>query len=153
MMLMVAAPAYPQAPPRPSHPPEVAAELEDARRTCSDAEGKGVTFGKEAVRRLDLTGDGRDDYIVDLNDAECDGASSVYCGTGGCDFVIFVAKPDGTLTRVFAQRALRYDVLPDRGSRRIRFHLHGGFCGRAGAEGCIRTRRISDRPFAFREPQ
>ena len=136
----------------PAYPREVQTELEDARKTCLDADGKDVVIPPSAVRRIDLTGDGRDDYIIFLHEVECKERLSLYCGTGGCDFVILVAKPDGSLAPVFGQRIRNYEVIPGRGARRIRFELHGSFCGRSGNPSCYKTRRISAKPFVFKEP-
>ncbi len=129
------------------------AVLEDARKECKDADGKDVTFGQNTVRKLGLTGDRRDDYIVDLHEAECDGAASLYCGTGGCNISILVARRGGSFVTVFDGRAHSYDILPGRGLRKLRFHLHGSFCGGHGAQACAKTHRITENPFAFKQPQ
>ena len=42
-------------------------------------------------------------------------------------------------------------MLPGRGARRIRFDLHGGYCGLSGPSECAKTRRITAKPFAFRQ--
>lgn len=136
-----------------SHPPELQAVIEDARQECKDADGRDVTFGPKAVRKIELTGDRRDDYIVDLHGAECDGAASLYCGTGGCNVSILVARRDGSFVTVFDGRAHSYDILSGRGPRKLRFHLHGSFCGGHGAETCAKTHRITDKPFEFKEPR
>src|SRR5215211_5203573 len=66
------------------YPPEVEASLEFARKQCKEAEGTKTTFGKNTVRKIDLTGDGRADYIVSMDEAKCEGWESYFCGTGGC---------------------------------------------------------------------
>jgi hypothetical protein len=63
-----------------------------------------------------------------------------------------VARPDRALVRVFEGRVRRYRIGRGPRAHTIRFDLHGGFCGRAGAEACSKTRRITARPFAFKEP-
>jgi len=39
-----------------------------ADEECARQEGGAVTFAPDTVRKVDLTGDGRDDYIVDFRD-------------------------------------------------------------------------------------
>src|SRR5262245_2087792 len=78
-----------------AQPPEVRALFEEARRECRDVGGKEASFARDAVRRLDLNGDGRPDFIVDFKDSECDEAASLYCGSGGCPMTILVAQTDG----------------------------------------------------------
>ena len=152
----LAASADPLRPPRAQgefYPPQVNAVLGEARKACRDAEGRKVTFQDGAVRRLDLTGHGRVDYVVDLSHATCDAAESLYCGTGGCELVILTKLPGGALTRVFEGRVLTHEVIPGAGAKRIRFRLHGSFCGKFGPEKCEKVRRIDGRVFEFRQPK
>ena len=103
------------------YPAAVQAAFEDARDECKREGGTAVTFAPDTVRTLDLTGDGRLDYIVDLSDAECAGRSSVFCGTAGCDLDIIVALRSGRYRTVFSDRVRDYQILPGRGPRTIRF--------------------------------
>jgi hypothetical protein len=135
------------------YPAAVQAALQDARDECRREGGSAVTFAPDTVRTLDLTGDGRIDYIVDLRGAECAGRSSVFCGTAGCDLDIIVALRSGRYRTVFSDRVRDYEILPGRGARTIRFMLHGSYCGGAGMPSCPKTHRISRRPFEFKEPR
>ena len=47
---------------------------------CRRAGGSRVTLSVNVVRKLDLNGDGRDDYIVDFHEAECVGRASFFAG-------------------------------------------------------------------------
>ena len=134
-------------------PPEVRRLLQAARDECTGAGGERVTFSSDAVRRLDLTGDGRDDYVVGLRDTRCHGAEYVFCGTGGCDTRIVVALKNGGHRTVFSDLVRGYDILRGKGAKRIRFWLHGGYCGRGGPDSCPKTRRISETSFAFKMPE
>ena len=134
-----------------AYPPDVQAALHSAHKECKDQEGGRVTFAANTVRLLDLTGDGRADYIVDFSDTHCEEREWVYCGTGGCELAILVALPNGRHRAVFGEVVRGYQILPGRGARRIRFDLHGGYCGLSGPSSCSRTRPIADKPFAFRQ--
>ena len=136
-----------------NYPREVEAVLNQARAGCKDAGGSAVTFGPETVKKLALSGHGARDYVVDLQYAACDGAASLYCGTGGCDVLILVARPDGSLVTVFDNHAHNYEILPGRGARKIRFQIHGSFCGKHGSELCVKTHRITAKPFDFKKPE
>jgi len=138
----------------PSHadvyPAEVNAAIADARKYCED-EGGVFTSTPQAVRKLDLNGDGRDDYIVTLQEVTCDGADGGFCGTGGCITTIMVALPSGKFVTVFDQPVLTYEVLPP--TRSIRFQLHGGYCGEhGGGSHCMKTHRITTKPFEYKMP-
>jgi hypothetical protein len=134
-------------------PPEVRKSLQSARDECAAGGGERVTFSPDAVRKLDLTGDRRADYIVRLRDTRCHGQEYTFCGTGGCDFTIIVALKNGEHRTVFSDRVRGYDILPGKGAKRIRFWLHGGYCGGGGVPSCPKTHRISEKPFAFKQPE
>ena len=134
-----------------SFPPEVQKSLQNARSECRRAGGTGLTFAPDTVRKIDLTGDGRDDYIVTLRDTVCKEREHIYCGTGGCALAIFVARKGGGFRNVFSDQAHEYEILPGSGARTIRFSLHHGHCdGATGRTGCSKERKITDKSFSFR---
>ena len=138
------------------YPAGVQKALRDAVEECKSQDGGIVTFAPNTVRKLDLTGDGRDDYIVDFSETKCGERETVYCGTGGCTTNILVTLPDGDVRLVFDGRVRNYEIKPKpirRGaSRTIRFDLHGSYCGGFGAQACVKEKAITTKPFAFREP-
>ncbi len=137
----------------PSYPKDVQAVLDSARKSCMDDGGTSVEFSNEDVRKVDLNGDGRDDYIVHLQNAECPGNLGAFCGTGGCDLTILLAKPGGSFVTIFGQRVRGYEIKPGRGASTIRFQLHGGYCGGHGNPSCFKSRRITGTRFDFKQPQ
>ena len=120
---------------------------------CRRQGGGKVTFAPGTVRKIDLNGDGRDDYIISFAETECKGRLSVFCGTGGCSLDIYVTLPGGKQRMVFSDRVRAYEILPGEGARTIRFDLHGSYCGTYGAAECPKEQRITDKPFEFREPK
>ena len=101
------------------------------------------------MRKLDLTGDGREDYMVDMHEVQCIDREHIFCGTGGCNLIILVALKDGRLRTVFDGMVRSHEIGKGPGARTISFDLHGGYCGLAGAYTCPKKRRISDKPFRF----
>ncbi len=112
-----------------------------------------MTCASDTVRKLDLTGNGRDDYIVDFRDTVCADREAAYCGTGGCIMDILVTLPNGRVRRVFDGHVRTYEILPGEGARTIRFALHGGYCGGHGNPSCIKEHRITAKPFVFEMPK
>ena len=146
-------PAKPQPFDASAYPAEVRKALRYANEECPAEEGGKVSFAPDTVRKLDLTGDGRDDYIVDFRDTACSQRASAYCGTGGCVMDILVTLPGGQVRRVFDGQVRSYEILPGKPARTIRFELHGGYCGGHGNPSCIKTQRITAKPFEFKMPQ
>jgi hypothetical protein len=120
---------------------------------CRRQGGGKVTFAPDTVRKLDLNGDGKDDYIISFADTRCEGALAVYCGTAGCTTDIWVTLPNGRQRMVFSDRVRAYEILPGEGVKTIRFDMHGSFCGTYGAAECPKEHKITTRPFEFKEPR
>jgi len=137
----------------PAYPKDVQAVLDHATKSCRKEGGTGMKFSAGDIQKIDLTGDGRDDYIVHLKNAQCAERESVFCGTGGCDLEILIANRDGSYKSVFGQRVRGYEIKPGRGARTIRFQLHGGYCGGHGNPSCYKSRRITAKKFEFKEPK
>lgn len=138
------------------YPPGVQKALRYANEECTSQDGGEVSFAPDTVRRIDLTGDGRDDYIVDFGKTKCGDRETTYCGTGGCVIKILATLRDGNLREVFDGYVLRYKIMPPptkRGAARsIRFDLHGSFCGGFGPQACVKQKTITATPFAFKQP-
>ncbi|MDA9529193.1 hypothetical protein [Bradyrhizobium sp. CCBAU 25338] len=138
------------------YPSDVQKALRYANEECDSQEGGEVTFAPNTVRKIDLTGDGREDYIVDFQDTKCGDRETTYCGTGGCVMKILVTLPHGSVREVFGGYVLRYEIMAPpakRGAARtVRFDLHGSFCGGFGAQACWKAKAITATPFAFKQP-
>ena len=138
------------------YPPGVQTALRYANEECESQQGGKVTFAPDTVRKIDLTGDGHEDYIVDFQDTKCGDRETTYCGTGGCVMKILVTLPDGSVREVFGGHVLRYRIMAPAvkrsAARTVRFDLHGSFCGGFGAQACVKQKAITATPFAFKQP-
>jgi hypothetical protein len=153
LLAMSGALSVPAAAQSPAYPKEVQAVLDHATKSCLEEGGTKTEFSAEDIRKIDLTGDGRDDYIVHLQNAQCAEREAVFCGTGGCDLEILVANQDGSYKSIFAQRVRGYEIKPGGGARTIRFQLHGTYCGGHGNPSCYKSRRITAKKFEIKEPK
>ncbi|UVO40213.1 hypothetical protein KUL72_18505 [Bradyrhizobium arachidis] len=138
------------------YPPAVQKAVHYANEECDSQGGGTVTFAPDTVRKVDLTGDGRDDYIVDFRDTKCGERESTYCGTGGCLLDILVTRPDGAVLAVFDGYVRSYSIAPPPmkhgAARTIRFDLHGSYCGGFGSQACVKEKAITATPFEFKKP-
>lgn len=134
------------------YPIDIRRALSYGPEECRRQGGTKATFAPDTVQKIDLTGDGVDDYIVSFRNTECAGALAVYCGTAGCTTDIYVTLPNGRQRMVFSMRVWNIDILPGEGARTLRFDLHGSYCGKSGSSECQKEHKITRKPFQFIEP-
>ena len=147
LMFVLALPAYAEqlaqdqaAPPTPTTPPAaagstvlpgtVAAALAELSSMCSDAGGTPRT--DTAVRRVDLNGDGHDDFILYTGWISCENAWSIY---GDREKLVEVFAGDGANGAALAFTANVYDARIDSADGRQTLWLttSGQACGRPPA--------------------
>ena len=75
LLLALAAPAL-----AAERPALIAAAIGEREQSCTEAGGK-LAAPEKAIRRLDLDGDGRDDFILDRRLA-CSKGAPGWCGSG-----------------------------------------------------------------------
>jgi hypothetical protein len=136
-----------------NYPLEIRKALSYGPDECKRQGGSKVTFAPDTVRKVDLNGDGVDDYILSYRKTECAGANAVYCGTAGCTTEIYVTLPSRRQRLVFSDRVWDIEFLAGEGARTLRFQMHGSYCGGPGAMECHKEHKITTRPFRFVEPE
>ena len=99
------------------------------------------------AQRIELTGDGRDDVVMNYGALECDGMVSAFCGSGGCSYTIYVAREDGRYIRAFEGLIYGVQGIYYEGGRAISIGRHGSACGRPGYQGCQEARRWNGSAF------
>ena len=97
-----------QAQRRSSYPSEIQKDLDEARKECAAADNGQAQIKPGFVRKLDLAGSKRADYVVDFGKLKCSTFESVYCGAGGCLHNIYVTTKGGGLRRVFSGNVRLY---------------------------------------------
>lgn len=94
------------------------------------------------ARQVDVNGDAHPDVLVDYGRMKCDGFQSGFCGSAGCTQNLYVQREGGAYDKV--AEFLAYDLRFDRPSQASFLAvLHGGSCGRSGAETCYRRYRLA----------
>jgi hypothetical protein len=119
-------------------PDIVKAAIEDARKQCVEAEGKPGP-GEVMARTIDLDGNGRDDLVLDFGKLECDGAQTLFCGTGGCLLQIYLWQRGMEWKLVFDENVRGWKPIKAGGKPALLFHLHGSACNRVGYYDCRKT--------------
>jgi len=80
-------------------PTIVAASLKSLDDTCREVGGKPLT--SDVVKRVDLNADGKEDFVVDVGSANCDGAASIY-GDREKGVAVYVGDGMGNATEAFS---------------------------------------------------
>lgn len=108
-------------------PSVIAASIGDARQDC---DLKSVT--PEAIKSIDLNGDGIKDYIVDYGTLGCHS----FCGSAGCIHEIWVSKDAGFVRSLNTniQSIDRFE--PHESGNDVIVGMHGSSCGRVGSDTC-----------------
>jgi hypothetical protein len=125
-----------------SEPPPALVEFtEEQAAFCRDLGGTPkILESYQTVR--DLNGDGRDDFLTNLANLECDGAWSAFCGSAGCPVNAWLSEPDGGHRRFDFGYLQGFEVQDGTPLPRVLAGYHGTLCGdpdRIGADGCTRT--------------
>jgi hypothetical protein len=115
-----------------SYPASVASAINSNTATCDSFKGKpGFTRSD-----LDLNGDGTNDWIVDYGNLECDGSTSIFCGSGGCTLQVLISTSRSEWVVKFEDMVREYSFKPVRGKMVLRLEEHGIACGKPGTESC-----------------
>ncbi|WP_262030585.1 SH3 domain-containing protein [Microvirga sp. Mcv34] len=116
----------------PSYPASVASAINSNTATCDSFKGKpGFTRND-----LDLNGDGTNDWIVDYGHLECDGSTTMFCGSGGCTLQVLISNGRNEWVPRFEDTVRDYSFKPSGGKMILRLEQHGIACRKPGTESC-----------------
>lgn len=115
-------------------PPIVETRVEQDAKDCDTHDAK---FEKGFVTRKDVTGDGKEDYILDYGHFSCGGSHS-FCGSGGCSTAVYASRDGGYVVAI--DDLLRdYSFTTIKGRPAMILGLHGSACGKVGSAACGAT--------------
>ncbi len=115
----------------PSHAADIADNVVGkAKRACELAPDTEFSVRPDAIIRMDVTGDGAAETLIDSCGFVCKGALSIYGGSAGCPLTIISGDKSWSY---FKQAWTTKDWA---GKRIIPLWLHGDACGGAGADPC-----------------
>lgn len=115
--------------------------IEEAREICRSFDNGVLETGSGAISRVDLTGNGKPDEIVDHGEFSCSTAASLFCGTGGCSMTAIAdGQPFEFLTK--AWKVAVWDGQPI-----LLLVVHGSECGGDNLRRCYRAEVWSENGF------
>lgn len=113
-------------------PPIVEAHMRNDAKECPSHDAR---FEKGFVTRMDVNGDGQEDYILDYGKFLCGGSYSTFCGSAGCSTTVFASTANG-YNKVFDDNVRGIQFKMVRGRYAMVLGMHGSTCNRAGSALC-----------------
>lgn len=109
-------------------PLAVQKELAEMVKVCRDVSGKPMK-SPGLLTVADLTGDGLPDFVINQGAFNCDGAASLYSGSGGSQVSAYVGTPDGRAFQAFSSGS--FDVKVDKSVKpaKLQVVVGGQLCG------------------------
>lgn len=111
-------------------PAVVSADLKEVAGECTAVGGKADT--SQAVRRADLNGDGKEDYVLDVGSINCDGAASIY-GDREKPVSVYVGDGAGGAKKAFEDAVFGVSLEGAGPAARLWLTVSGQRCGRKPA--------------------
>lgn len=115
--------------------------IERARGECRGFENGMLTVAEGTVTRVDVTGNGQADTVIDARFFRCSSAASLFCGTGGCAISVIA---DGSTTEFLAKG---WRLIPWAPRRILLLEVHGSRCGGTNLRSCFQALSWSEGAF------
>ena len=127
--------------------PNAQSIINDARKECASFENGVLKTSESTIQLVDLTGNGRQEEIVDTSQFQCSTAASLFCGTGGCSLIALV---EGKSFDFLAQswRIVHWNNHPI-----LLLAVHGANCGGTNLTGCFNALIWSENAFQSVAPR
>jgi hypothetical protein len=114
----------------PKLPATVAADLKSIAGECSSVGGTPKT--DDAVKIVDLNGDGKEDYVLDVGSIQCDGAASIY-GDRTKMVSVYVGDGAGGAKQAFSEWVYGASIEGSGASAKLWLTVSGQQCGKPPA--------------------
>lgn len=110
-------------------PDPVALHVKEMNAFCTDVHGKPVAGPRIEHGRL---GGGQEFWALDEAGFQCDGAASLFSGSGGSQILVYAAPSGRPPKQVFESGAYGMTIEPDGDRSRIWIKVGGELCGQTG---------------------
>lgn len=112
-------------------PPEIETRIEQERAVCADGMGElePVTLEGELLQQGEFNADDAADYVLSHGAFRCTEGGSLYCGSAGCSFTVFMSQPGGGLVPIEMANAQGVAITRDGDRDVLDLALHGRVVG------------------------
>ncbi len=114
----------------PQLPALVAKAVKETAAMCTEVGGKADV--SQAIHRMDLNGDGIEDYVFDVRGINCEGAASIY-GDREMGVTVFVADGKGGARETFNDSVFGMSVQGTGAAAKLWLTVMGPACGKKPA--------------------
>ncbi len=114
----------------PKLPAAVAADLKSVAEECSSVGGKPKI--DDAVKVVDLNGDGKEDYVLDVGSIQCEGAASAY-GDRAKMVSVYAGDGAGGAKKSFSEWVYSASIEGSGASAKLWLTVSGQQCGKPPA--------------------
>jgi len=125
-------------------PKVVAGAVKGLEAACRAEDGTPQWSAKTVFTVVDVSPDGRPDYLIDTHDMACEGGFTPWVGSDGFRYILFVSTGPGRWTRAFDRGARGFEIAP--GGHGKLPHLvvfsHSAYCTRSNPERYMRCTQI-----------
>jgi hypothetical protein len=129
----------------PKLPAAVANDLQTIAADCTGVGGKALT--QDAVKRVDLNGDGKEDYVLDVGSIICDGAASAY-GDRAKGITVYAGDGAGGAKSAFSGWVYGARIEGNGPQARLWLTVSGAECGKKPAP-TFASESFCERPIAW----
>jgi len=113
---------------QPRLPTAVQKALGEMTALCKESGGR-PGKSPDLLTIADLTGDDQPDFVIDQAAFICEGAPSLFGGSGGSQVAVYVATADGQAAPAFAGGAFGVRIDKDAKPARLSLIVGGPLCG------------------------
>ena len=109
-------------------PLSVQKELAEMMQMCKESGGKALK-SPGLLTIVDLTGDQLPDFVIDQASFVCEGAASLFGGSGGSQVTVYVGTQDGQASQSFSSGTFGVKVDKNSKPAKLMLIVNGPMCG------------------------
>ncbi|MFG1211325.1 hypothetical protein V5F72_02735 [Xanthobacter flavus] len=125
-------------------PKVVAKAVKELEAACRADGGSPSWNPKTVFDVVNVSPDGRPDYLIDTHAMECEGGITPWIGSDGFRHILFISTGPGRWTRAFDRGARGFDIIAPKGGGRpqVIVFSHSAYCTRPNPERFMRCTQI-----------